>query len=854
MIQLGHTLAPIATTLVAKVTPALEHMTEWITTHGPQTITIIESLAGAIGGGLLVAIIASVAALSPVTFAIAGIAIAVGALGAAAVLLATHWKQVEAFFASTTPVATAVKSVLIALGVIVGVIALALLPTLITGLVGLAVASWTALAPWLLIIGVFVLVVGVIALVVFGIMELVEHWGAVSAFFEHLWNIISDWVVNVTKAVVGWLVGVGQWFTDHLEAVWAYVVGVWLRIYDAIKGPLDAVLAFLAPIFDFITAVIRVACEIISKLIGDAWDWIWGKIVAVGTAIGDWLSGEWDLISRDVQVAWAAVSAYISSWWNAISQTVMNALTPLVTWLYDHWKIIQTDVTDAWTTIWGDVDSLWQRIITTIENNALALKNAILKPFQDAAAEIEGVVKGFANAGIGELNKAILGWQTMGNDLGDAINAVAKAVGVSDRVPALSLPQIPLLAQGAQNFGGGLAIVGEEGPEMVHLPAGASVLPAIPTSQLLKYGLGFLRGIGSGPGGIPGFAGGVGDFFGGLLGGAGGAATGLSSDLQTLMKEGPAGILAKVLGGFSAGNLPGVFAGLASGAETALEGWVKTYLGGLLNGSSAGGGLTYNGTAGGFANAANMSEFYGYFGDCGETAELLALHVLKGAALTGADLDAIVHRDQARGWAASNGVVSVGAIQQDLAQFEGIRSQYYGGGAWLSVLNEFAGKKPIIFLYSNAGGGLPGDERGVQWHFNTNLGSLGNGKWLFGDGDNSLAASGKLNIYTSANLAAANPNAELVVGMANGGVLTEPVMGTGLVSGGRYLLGEAGPEAVVPLGRRSSVGGASAGGDTYNITVQVVASAEDGDPYQAGVQFGNGFSQGFQQARTQRGL
>jgi hypothetical protein len=58
--------------------------------------------------------------------------------------------------------------------------------------------------------------------------------------------------------------------------------------------------------------------------------------------------------------------------------------------------------------------------------------------------------------------------------------------------------------------------------------------------------------------------------------------------------------------------------------------------------------------------------------------------------------------------------------------------------------------------------------------------------------------------------------------MAKGGVIGEPVRGTGLRSGQSYLFGEAGPEAVLPLGSGRGRGG----GDTYNITFGNVYGAD----------------------------
>jgi phage-related tail protein len=41
-------------------------------------------------------------------------------------------------------------------------------------------------------------------------------------------------------------------------------------------------------------------------------------------------------------------------------------------------------------------------------------------------------------------------------------------------------------AKGVTNFQGGLAIVGEEGPELVQLPQGSSVIPAPQTASMLS--------------------------------------------------------------------------------------------------------------------------------------------------------------------------------------------------------------------------------------------------------------------------------------------------------------------------------------------------------------------------------
>lgn len=158
-------------------------------------------------------------------------------------------------------------------------------------------------------------------------------------------------------------------------------------------------------------------------------------------------------------------------------------------------------------------------------------------------------------------------------------------------------------------------------------------------------------------------------------------------------------------------------------------------------------------------HSAALSEFQGYTGDCGEDAELAALHVLRPDQfpLDAAHLNAIVQRMIHAGKAGSKGEEPLSSIAWDLT-FLGIKYDYYPyaepfGVDWRNLLRANAGERPIIVQLARAGQ-LPGDEPGVQYHFVTILGTDG-GVYLVADGDNPDSKKGLLSRYTEANLAAA---------------------------------------------------------------------------------------------------
>jgi len=88
---------------------------------------------------------------------------------------------------------------------------------------------------------------------------------------------------------------------------------------------------------------------------------------------------------------------------------------------------------------------------------------------------------GFVNNAVADMiNRAIhADWGAIGRSVGNAIvGALEGAInGAISGIPGAPHIKIPRFATGVQNFTGGLAVVGERGPELVNLPRGSDVIP-----------------------------------------------------------------------------------------------------------------------------------------------------------------------------------------------------------------------------------------------------------------------------------------------------------------------------------------------------------------------------------------
>jgi phage-related protein len=98
--------------------------------------------------------------------------------------------------------------------------------------------------------------------------------------------------------------------------------------------------------------------------------------------------------------------------------------------------------------------------------------NFLLSPFIGLVDGIRNFLRGidFFAIAVNWINSLIAGIKSRAGGIGGAIKQ-----GIENMLPEGVRKLIPGFADGVRNFSGGLAIVGERGPELVNLPKGADV-------------------------------------------------------------------------------------------------------------------------------------------------------------------------------------------------------------------------------------------------------------------------------------------------------------------------------------------------------------------------------------------
>ena len=104
----------------------------------------------------------------------------------------------------------------------------------------------------------------------------------------------------------------------------------------------------------------------------------------------------------------------------------------------------------------------WGAILSNIWNAFINLNHRIIDGFHDLVNRIRNIDWGSVGKSIAN---AVIGF------IEGAINGAMKGI------PGAPTVHIPRFARGVENFAGGLALVGERGPELVNLPSGSDVIP-----------------------------------------------------------------------------------------------------------------------------------------------------------------------------------------------------------------------------------------------------------------------------------------------------------------------------------------------------------------------------------------
>jgi phage-related minor tail protein len=271
-------------------------------------------------------------------------------------------------------------------------------------------------------------------------------------------------LLEPANAVLTWAKEIPGGFTAVAAGIGTLAVGV--GAYTVVQWAMNSAL-LASPITWVIVGIAALVAAIV--LLVANWDTVVAWIDDVWTAAVDWVKESFASVGEWFTTKGEEISAFLTGLWTAITTSITLAWTLIRVWFEGLWE----DVTGAFTRAWDFIKDLlsWTPIGMIVEN-----WDAILGFFSDMpgriSAAVSGLWDGLTSSFKEAVNSIIRGW----NDLRFTIGG-GEVMGRTLPSFTLDTPNIPLLARGGTATAPGWSVVGEMGPELLHLPVGAQVVP-----------------------------------------------------------------------------------------------------------------------------------------------------------------------------------------------------------------------------------------------------------------------------------------------------------------------------------------------------------------------------------------
>lgn len=257
--------------------------------------------------------------------------------------------------------------------------------------------------------------------------------------FENLMPPLMELAQNLFPVIMDFITQLLPPIIELVSALLPVIVNLIDALLPILQPILDLLLALLPPLIDIINVVIVPIINLLSQGLKVALQMI-GQVISV---VAQLFIAAWDNIKN----AWSVVGEFFRNIWEGIKKT----FSAVGSWFANIFR-----------NAWNGVKRIWDGAKTFFSNLWEGIKN---------------VFKSGLNGIISFLNLFIRGVNIILTPLRAVIMAVGNLFGAGWSLGDVSIPQIPGLARGGQAKGRGTTLVGEDGPELIDMPEGSTVIP-----------------------------------------------------------------------------------------------------------------------------------------------------------------------------------------------------------------------------------------------------------------------------------------------------------------------------------------------------------------------------------------
>ena len=325
---------------------------------------------------------------------------------------------------------------------------------------------------------------------------------ALQAFFVKAWSGASAAMATMWAVVQPVLTQLRTWFTASLPGALTTAQGTFTTAITAIQTLWQTLVGLLGPSIQRIqtaflglgtsTAPLRPALQGLMTAFQTLWTTVQPLIVMLGQVIGAVVGVAAVTAMNGLATAIGAIGPILTTLVSEVTAAVEFISTAIGGMVEIIKLLIDGDFAGAWLSAQDIMAAFGEFVLVTLQNMLdlattifMGLYDIVYNTLTDLGVDMETVMSGVVTWWEQKWN-AMVGFVQPAIDIVDSLKT--KIQGFKDWIGSISIPNpfaglslpsmpswVPGFAAGTMSAPGGLALVGERGPELVNLPRGARV-------------------------------------------------------------------------------------------------------------------------------------------------------------------------------------------------------------------------------------------------------------------------------------------------------------------------------------------------------------------------------------------
>lgn len=292
--------------------------------------------------------------------------------------------------------------------------------------------------------------------------------------------------IKVIARVLGWIGTKAKPLKKVFEAIGFVVAFVWGGVILKALSKVGVALKWLGGVFKILSLPVRFVASLIGELagvFGRVAGFIIGKFIGALRAVIGWLGGKlapagrlighvFRIATTPIRLMWAGLKA-VGSIGIKVAGFLIGKVVGSVRAVGKAFGSIGRGIGSVVSHIWNAITGVFGKVLHFLSGLGSKMFHAgvgIAKAIGKGILNAFGSAVGFAS----DIGRKIADWLNDNTPLGDKVH-----IGIPGPIPDIDF-RLPKLWTGGDIMSGGMAIVGDRGPELLSLPTGSSVVPMRP--------------------------------------------------------------------------------------------------------------------------------------------------------------------------------------------------------------------------------------------------------------------------------------------------------------------------------------------------------------------------------------